>query len=335
MKKLDADGHFKDKKIKIPWYSPPIQRQRWNDDNMLPIVNYGTLFFDLFFVGAMYNLGEMILSAINNADTQNELRAIIYFVGIFGPIFVTWETDVYYQSRYCVVDYAHRLFEGVRFVFITAAVLFIRPMNELSDPQSSIAPMMLTLAISLESLMHLLLNVELYYKAQGDREAIQNHTMRKIKKQLIPTSMTYLASTLVAAVFYFAPIERTLNNGDVWNVTDLPLTLTALGYLSNICFTFIRKMRATRGTADIRKTFVPNNIDFLIQRYADWFLLLLGEVVRYKLENDGDYLSCCLSHLTTVQYLGNDNHGNYRIATQLFCSERRCRNNHCAPYAQV
>ena len=296
MKKMDADGHFKGLKTKtqmIPWYSPPIQRQRWDDDanTMLPIINYGTLFFDLFFVAAMYNLGELLLSALlltyddddeeKQQRPRHQVRAIIYFIGIFGPMFVTWETDVYYQSRYCVADYAHRLFEVLRFVCITAAVLFIRPMKELSNPQDHIAPFVLTLAIFLESFMHLLLNVELYYKAQGDRNAIRNHSLRKIQKQLIPTTLTYLVSASTAAVFYFLP------NNDVhpvgpgyWNVTDLPLTVMAVGYLSNIAFTFWRKLRATTGTVDIRQNFVPNNIDFLIGRYADWFLLLLGEVVR-------------------------------------------------------
>ena len=285
MKKMDADGLFKGKKTKniIPWYSPPIQRQRWDDDanTMLPIINYGTLFFDLFFVAAMYNLGELVLSAVN--QPHQAVRVIIYFIGIFGPMFVTWETDVYYQSRYCVADYAHRLFEVLRFVCITAAVLFIRPMNELSNPQDHVAPFILTLAICLESFMHLLLNVELYYKAQGDRNAIQNHSLRKLQKQLIPTTLTYFVSAVTAAVFYFLPNNNdlyTVGNTGHWNVTDLPLTVMAGGYLSNIAFTIWRKLRATTGTVDIRQTYVPNNIDFLIGRYADWFLLLLGEVVR-------------------------------------------------------
>ncbi len=38
------------------WYLPPVQRQRWCDDQILPHVNWGDLFFDLFYVGAAYNL---------------------------------------------------------------------------------------------------------------------------------------------------------------------------------------------------------------------------------------------------------------------------------------
>ena len=36
----------------LPWYAHPIQRQRWNEDHVLPHVDWGDLFFDLFYVGA-------------------------------------------------------------------------------------------------------------------------------------------------------------------------------------------------------------------------------------------------------------------------------------------
>ena len=89
MKKLDVDGHFKDKNnLQAPFYSVPIQRQRWNSEHTLPDSNYGSLFFDLFFIGAVYNIQEMILTSTR----IDWVRAILYFIGIFGPIFVTWET---------------------------------------------------------------------------------------------------------------------------------------------------------------------------------------------------------------------------------------------------
>ena len=41
---------------RTPWYNPPIQRQRWCEDQSLPHINWGDLFFDLFYVGAAFNL---------------------------------------------------------------------------------------------------------------------------------------------------------------------------------------------------------------------------------------------------------------------------------------
>ena len=42
--------------LRTPWYDPPIQRQRWDEDQVLPHVNWGDIFFDLFYVGAAFNL---------------------------------------------------------------------------------------------------------------------------------------------------------------------------------------------------------------------------------------------------------------------------------------
>ena len=39
-----------------PFYSPPVQRQRYGDDKILPPEGWGEMFFDLFFVGAASNL---------------------------------------------------------------------------------------------------------------------------------------------------------------------------------------------------------------------------------------------------------------------------------------
>jgi len=41
---------------RTPWYNPPIQRQRWCENQSLPHVNWGDIFFDLFYVGAAFNL---------------------------------------------------------------------------------------------------------------------------------------------------------------------------------------------------------------------------------------------------------------------------------------
>ena len=303
MKKLDVDGHFKTKEnLRAPWYSVPIQRQRWNDQQTLPDSNYGSLFFDLFFIGAVYNIQEMLLTI----TAEDWLRSILYFIGIFGPIFVTWETDVYYHSRYCVVDYAHRLFDVIRFVFVTTSVLFIQPMQELKNPQTSIASFALCTSILGESILHLLLNIEVYYKAEGDKTAIKNHTERKIKGQLLPTSITYFVAAFIAGLFYFVPnlIPESHSDQVLWSITDLPLSITAVGYSLNSVFTWTRKIRSTSGSKiDIRKTFVPNNIDYVISRYNDWFLLLLGEVVMAMVEitdSERNYLVASMGALTTI-----------------------------------
>jgi hypothetical protein len=58
-KELDIMGDglaINDNKIMTPFYAPPLQRQRYGDTNILPHVGWGDLFFDLFYVGAAFNL---------------------------------------------------------------------------------------------------------------------------------------------------------------------------------------------------------------------------------------------------------------------------------------
>jgi len=287
---LDEDGHFvdgggHDHDGILPWYSPPIQRQRWDKDQILPHVNWGDLFFDLFYVAMAYNLGVMLISSMNE---QHFLRGAIYYIGTFGPLWNSWETSMFYSSRYTTVDYAHRLFEVVRYLFVSTAVVHITSVEKMAKPQS-INMLIFTIAVLCESIMHLSLNVELYRVGLGERDAIRNHTMVKIKHEILPRVLMNAAAFVVAGVMF----AKTEEDGDahrllaaaadhgtykVWELSDLPLTLTAIGYLQNIIFSTISNFEITSGKhGDIRKRFVPNNVDYVIHRYGEWILLMIGE----------------------------------------------------------
>ena len=45
---------------KSGFFQPLIQRQRWGEVQVLPHVNWGDLFFDLFYVAAAYNLAAIL-----------------------------------------------------------------------------------------------------------------------------------------------------------------------------------------------------------------------------------------------------------------------------------
>jgi hypothetical protein len=45
---------------KIVFFAPPRQRQRWGDTQILPRLNWGDLFFDLFYVAAAYNVSLLV-----------------------------------------------------------------------------------------------------------------------------------------------------------------------------------------------------------------------------------------------------------------------------------
>ena len=97
----------------------------------------------------------------------------------FGTLWNSWESTTFYESRYTTVDYCHRLFEVLRFLFVATEIAHIGSVDLLSDPRSPEAMIFCVAALG-EGLMHLGLNVELLLRAHGDRDAVTNHTERDI-----------------------------------------------------------------------------------------------------------------------------------------------------------
>jgi hypothetical protein len=182
----------------------------------------------------------------------------------------------------------------------------------LSD-SGSVETLALMGSTTLEAIMTLFLNVELVLYADGDRIAIVNHTMRKIKHQYIPMVLVYLTATIVAAVYFAqsnetsdyeygnstdeygheinstygvdynstgalddgshrglaAAVEADSGEGSNWSTADIPYFLCSIYYVLETIMTAIRKLTfSSDKTVDIREHFVPNNIDYLIHRYA-------------------------------------------------------------------
>lgn len=384
--------------LNVPWYNRPVQRQRWDDDQVLPHINWGDLFFDLFYVAAAYNLGGMLISAMNTTDWP---KGVVYFIGIFGPLYNIWENDVVYSSRYTLVDYAHRLIAVVRFFCVCFAVLSIKPIHLLGD-KKSVETFCLTFSLFLESIMQLGLHAELYFYGEGDRMAIKNHTYRKIVSQFVPVSLTYAAAALIAGISFFSAEshdeaydhghskessssygkyedDHGYNSSDYynssttadyyqnddhvgdydnddhaaeesghrflfrllasapaksygceeadghrflaggggydddgcaekeieWTIADVPLILCLAIYVFGQLHNLFRKYHSNLAEKDIREHYVPNNIDYMIHRYGEWIMLMIGEsilslLIVETIESDEYYTIAALGCLTVI-----------------------------------
>lgn len=210
---------------------------------------------------------------------------------------------MFYESRYTTVDYFHRMFEVVRFMFVSLAIVHVGSIENMSDGKSS-ETMVFCIAALGEGLMYLGQRVELLLRGQGDRDAITNHTKRMIK-YTIPTLLLYTAALAVSIWLYTRPEDephgrlladpvddkssnynsdyKSSNyNSDygssAWRIDDLPLTLMAVAWIQNIVCTYFLELRATNGKhGDVRTQLVPSNIDYVIHRYGEWCLLMIGE----------------------------------------------------------
>lgn len=114
----------------MPFVLPPMQRQKWGDDYSLPHVNWGDLFFDLFYVGAAYNLGTNI-----KYDIDQPGLALLYFFGIFGAILSSfWSAKMLYEARFVLPeDFFHRAVEILHLCMLAMATQHIRPIKYMSN----------------------------------------------------------------------------------------------------------------------------------------------------------------------------------------------------------
>jgi Bacterial low temperature requirement A protein (LtrA) len=78
---------------RILLYAPPRQRRNWDDSDTLPRINWGDLFFDLFYVAATYNVSNIL----TDSPTW---RGLLYAAATFLPIMAIWSQRMVFDSRY-------------------------------------------------------------------------------------------------------------------------------------------------------------------------------------------------------------------------------------------
>ena len=141
---------------------------------------------------------------IVSASTPDQWkRGVLYFIGIFGPLYNAWESKVVYESRFAVVDYFHRLTDIFQLLCVAIVVLHIKPIENMLDPTSS-EMFGLTLALFVDSAFTTAGRLELYFKGQGDKKAIQNHARRKLMSNFVPTSIIYFIATVIAGYYFWS-----------------------------------------------------------------------------------------------------------------------------------
>lgn len=114
-----------------------------------------------------YNLGNLLRA-------EPTSRGILYFVGCFYPLQVIWNQKMYYDARYWNPEDAyHRLYEFANLVVLGTTVLYIRPVEIMSDPKNHIDMFVFSLAASLATLLAIGRSVEMYFKGKLIRSNIE------------------------------------------------------------------------------------------------------------------------------------------------------------------
>lgn len=266
----------------FPLYTKPIQRQKWGDHQLHPVVNWGDLFFDLFYVGMAYNLGNIIRESPTTTG-------LLYFCGCFVGVLHIWLDKMYYDSRfYTRDDLWHRFCDVGLLVTLATAVLFIRSVEVLSNPREHKDIFAFCLAVVIASGFSLIRYVEIMIGCEGQPVA-KVAAWRDFRIKLIPFSLQLAAMSVAAYEHYgehddYSKEEATDDHrvlaepSSSYPTTDVPIWLLLASGLSFIV-TSVILILTMPGGGKHKEISVPMNIDFCIHRYGEWTMLMLGESV--------------------------------------------------------
>lgn len=223
----------------VQLYSPPMQRQRWGEAQVLPRINWGDLFFDLYYVAATYNVSNIIVK-------QPDPEGMLYAAGTFLPLMTFWMEKTIYDGRFATAgdDVFHRLYNTVQLCVLGLAVLHVRPVEIMANSVEHNSMLIFCCTLIAERVLAIGLYMDLYFRGVGQRV---------IKKVAIQTSVRMIPQialyTVAAAI---AAIELNSENGVISNrrlaeetdltskdllgtaTTAVPILLVLVGYLVSL-----------------------------------------------------------------------------------------------------
>jgi len=180
----------------VNFYARPQQRQKWGDAQCLPRVNWGDLFFDLFFVAATYQVTHIL-------GEDPSLLGILFAAGTFLPVMGIWLEKMWYDARYVHDDdVVHRILELALLVILATAVLHIRSVSILSDPSGQVSMFAFALALVLEKVVSALRYAEVYFFGVGHQEGIRGSVRLMILSRFSMVAC-YVAAAAIAGIAYF------------------------------------------------------------------------------------------------------------------------------------
>lgn len=289
------------------------QRQRWGDTQTHPVVNYGDLFFDLFFVGAAYNLSNII----RHSPT---LQGFLYFLACFWAVFMLWWDKIDYDSRFFTYDDAfHRVFSVAVLVVLASVIVHIRPVEVLSNPSDNVEPFALSVSLLFAKVLSLCKYMEmLLIGCVGQNAALM--TARRDARLRLGSVVLLWAASIYTGIKFFGNKENLQLSGEhrvlaegqersqfASEKTDIPIYLILA---SSLAYSFGNILQAFLLPNNFKAVTVPVNVTYIIHRIGEWIMLMLGESILSLLivvsPTKGEYyitFFCSILSVVLLQYL--------------------------------
>ena len=277
----------------VPIYSRPKQRQRWGEQHILPHVNWGDLFFDLFYVAAAFNLDGIM-------EHDPSLRGLLYYVCCYLPIYFIWVEKLAYDAKFAPDDNLfHRGWDIVHLGILGTIVQHVQTVQIMSQTSKYPTTMVFAGGLCVESWSQLLRYKDVYHNVDGGEEAVHEALSTCIRK--IVVSLCFLAAAIVAGYDYFIrPSTQAIN--------DVPIILCGVSYLLERLYMFVQLFHLFpligRPHTEL---LVPMNLEFTLHRLGEWVMLMLGESVLSLLiapqSNGAKYYVTFYTGITAVTML--------------------------------
>lgn len=206
-------AHDADDTDDIPCYTPPRQRQRWGDTQIAPHTNWGDIFFDLFYVAAAYNLGNVLL-----ADPTLK-TGIFTTAGLFLPVLNLWYYKTFYDSRfYYRDDYYHRGYEIIVLLALATTVSHIRPGSIMLQPSKYEDMFLYSVGLSATFIFSMTRYIEVIlcrYWLPSSHSGLHPETRYAARNDFVsnvPPLLCYLAAAIYSGTQYFSNTAANRND---------------------------------------------------------------------------------------------------------------------------
>ncbi|CAB9525885.1 expressed unknown protein [Seminavis robusta] len=271
-----SHGSIRRLEEKVPLYANPKQRQRWDDVQMLPHVNWGDLYFDLFYVAAAYQLSH----AFKDCPTW---EGVLYFCSSYLPILLIWNEKLVYDARFCPDDNLfHRSLEVIHLCVVGLIVSCIQPAEIMKDTANNPTMTIFTGAYLVNNVLQAWVLWDLRRNVIGGPEA-KACALHELYRKQVGAILTAVAFIISAKDYYFTVTNEQKAASYAEEEEEgnyLPACLLVLGFVTeNMFFPMLHQTYIIRRGISHKEVYVPINLEFTIHRIGEWVMLMLGESV--------------------------------------------------------
>lgn len=165
----------------LPLYRPPTARYKWGEKQSKAHHVWGSLFFDLIYVGVAFQLGHLVHDSLEKDQT---IEGIGLFIAIFSTLEMCWQTKMSFDARFNADDLFHRIFQIIQGAVVSFATNSISSLEVMSDAEAP-NTLIFSCCILISHLLDFIPYIELYLLS---KEANVSATGKfTIYQKVIPT----------------------------------------------------------------------------------------------------------------------------------------------------